>query len=214
MGHGQSLSSLLSTRLLVCLHMCGSSRSLAGMSVSMCLRLILLRRSPPRQPYLCPEASRKAHLLSRRRCASRALLLFAAAGDSMSHHWLSFALCCPGNGPEHRGFDEIIAFVNGSPLSELPFLARMAARFKFPTVSERWIEGRHSLIKRNLYGCPHASAVHVAYCGIQAVLRRLTQESPNFLTELAEFAKAARTPRRAVAISGILACVPTVAAWP
>lgn len=136
-----------------------------------------------------------------RNCAARALRLFAHSGDSSTHHWLTYALCCPANG--HIGYDQLVLFSQGRPLSELCFLERMAARFKFAMISERWIESRHALLKRTLYGCPHSSAVHVAYCGMQPMLRKHIQMDPQFLVQLVSHCKAVRTPKRAVSASGI-----------
>ena len=91
-------------------------------------------------------------------CASLGLQLFDASPDETQHHWVTLLLCSVGS----AGRAQLVAFINGASLQTLPLLQRMVARFKFIPIVERWIESRHALLKRQLHGASHASAVHVA----------------------------------------------------
>jgi hypothetical protein len=48
-------------------------------------------------------------------------------------------------------------------------------------VSERWVESRHSLLKRSLMGRPSVSAAFIACQGIMTPLRKLLVEAPQAL---------------------------------
>jgi hypothetical protein len=97
-----------------------------------------------------------------RTCGQRALQLFAQAGDNSDHHFLSMFMCSPGG----RGHAEMLQFCGGNmPREQFPVLMRMAARFRFAMVTERWIEGRHAQIKSHLRAARHTSVVHTAFHG-------------------------------------------------
>lgn len=134
-----------------------------------------------------------------RGCAQRALQQHAAMGDACQHHWLT-KLCCTQGFPVR---EQMVSFVGGMSLADLPHLERLAARFKFPTISERWIEGRHALMHQSLRNAPHHSAQHVAFAGIQPSLRKVLRESPRMLTSLAQHCKGVRNPMAALTACGL-----------
>lgn len=77
------------------------------------------------------------------------------------------------------GQQQLVRFVNEeATLSELPLLESWAARLRFAMISERWIESRHSLMKRSLASSPSVSAAYVAFQGILTPLRKLLVEEP------------------------------------
>ena len=134
-----------------------------------------------------------------RECGRRALRLVAGSGDTACHHWVTTFRCMPG-GTAH---DQLLQFIAGRDLASLVLLAKCANRCEFAPISERWIEAQHSLVKRSLYGRPHASAVHVAYVGVQKALRKHMMENPGFLPELAKCVHTVRTPQLALQGSGL-----------
>jgi hypothetical protein len=135
-------------------------------------------------------------------CASRALSLFhhSVVQGGERPHWMAAMLCTPGT----QGWAEMVAFINGEELSRLPLLERMCAIMKFSMVAERWIESRHALIRKDLRRAPHHSVLHIAYCGIQHLLRTLLNSQPEFLNELTMLCTQARNPMMAVQSAGFL----------
>ena len=96
-----------------------------------------------------------------RTCCRRALRKFRDAPDA-THHWVTRLLC----DPRWPGFAAFSAFCEGeAAISESLLLLRMAARFRFAPVAERWIEGRHALTKGHLRASRHHSIVHIVYSG-------------------------------------------------
>ena len=129
-----------------------------------------------------------------RQCASRALRLYAATGSQVAQHPVSKQLCCPGT----RGHAELSAFISGEPLCNLAFLRRFAAKYKFVSVCERWIESRHALLGRHLRKATHVSAQHVAFSGCQHVLRELLLHKPHELNQLVQLCDFTRSPGSAL----------------
>ena len=99
----------------------------------------------------------------------RALALFNTAGDVARHHWLSLLLLGAGT----IGLRQVLAFIAGASRREMPFLWRMAARFAFAMITERWVESPHALKNKCLMGAPNASVVHVAFSGILQTLENM-----------------------------------------
>ena len=80
-----------------------------------------------------------------------ALLTHASSG-----HWLAVILLSPGT----LGRTQVDRFVlDGYSLDALPFLKRMAGRMMLAPVTERWVEGLHSVARRWLGLARSASAV-------------------------------------------------------
>ena len=92
------------------------------------------------------------HIVSvARDCAIRMLALFDLEENLATLHPLVLLLCAPGE----RGRSEVLAFIAGTGLAELPFLRRAVARFKFIVVVERLVE---SLRKTSsVFGPPRPS---------------------------------------------------------
>jgi hypothetical protein len=110
-----------------------------------------------------------------RAAGRRSLALFAAAGDGANHHWLSMTMCAAGTDLH----DQVVRYSTGEiERSQAPALCRMAARFRFAPVVERWIEGRHAIAKALTRSSRNASVVHLAYMGVQQSLRRLLATDP------------------------------------
>ena len=88
-------------------------------------------------------------------------------------------------------------------LDMLLALQKLAARLKFPTISERWVESRHAIMKRYLMSSPHASAMHLVYTGVLPLLRQTFTEDPDAFASLAQMCTSARTPRRCLEALGL-----------
>ena len=129
-----------------------------------------------------------------RRCGARALQLYAAMGDQVTQHPVAHLLCCPGT----QGHAQLTSFVGGEALDALPLLRRVAAKYKFVAVSERWVESRHALIKRNLRKATHVSAQHVAFSGCQHMLRELLLHRTHGFSQLVALCGFTRSPGHAL----------------
>ena len=128
----------------------------------------------------------------------RALQLYAGTADAV-HHWVSHLLCKPGT----LGFLQLVAFCNGTPLEELPLLESWAARFRFVSVCERWIEGRHALLHSKIRSAPHHSALYVAVAGILPILRTRLASDAGHVVELASHCSEARNVVKALQAVGL-----------
>ena len=132
-------------------------------------------------------------------CARRALALYASAPPAAPHHWLSAVLCEPGG----VGHAQMTLLVSGQRrLVELPFLCAMAARLRFASVTERWIEGRHARAKAVLGRAPHISATHYAFYGALPELEAMSRD-PALVARLAEHCAMVRNPWEAVRRMGL-----------
>ena len=106
-------------------------------------------------------------------CAKHALELFEQGLDSGKDHWISIALCIPGS----HGRREIDLFINGRSLLELPCIARMATRFGFVLISERWVESLHALNSNYSGHGPNTGVLHLVFHNILLPLR-LARNAP------------------------------------
>ena len=89
----------------------------------------------------------------------RALRLYEAS-DKTNVHWLVLVLLVPGT----IGNGQLMLFLDEDfSRSDLPFLFRMAGRFFFAVISERWIEGRHAIGGRLFTGSRHAGPRILAF---------------------------------------------------
>ena len=94
--------------------------------------------------------------------ARQSLQRFRAAPPEADHHAVTLELCSPGG----RGYDEMSRFAAGAVSREqCPTIMYYAAIFRFATVSERWIEGRHAQAKSNLRSARCHGIVHIAFTG-------------------------------------------------
>ena len=134
-----------------------------------------------------------------RQCASRALRLYAAAGDEAQRHPMSHVMCARGT----VGHEQMVAFIEGQSLASLPLLSRIAAKWKFVPICERWIESRHALVKRQLKKATHVSAQHVAFAGCQPMLRELLLRKPSEFNELVTLCSFTKTPAKALEAVGL-----------
>ena len=74
-------------------------------------------------------------------CGRRALALFNLLPDDHPHHWVTMLLCMHGSLGRQQ-FELFVSRARG--LCVLPLLHRMAARFKFVMISERYVESLHA----------------------------------------------------------------------
>ena len=95
-------------------------------------------------------------------------------------------------------------FVDGTDLRQLPELLQVVARFRFPLVSERWIEGRHARMHKFAKRAPHSSPTHLAFYSIQPRLRQMAQQMPREFESLANCCGLVPHAMRAVEASGLL----------
>ena len=101
-------------------------------------------------------------------CARRSLQLAAGFEDRTHVHYLIGVLCLDG-GLLNR---QMKVFAQGQTnMLDLDELARVAAKFHFTMITERWVESRHAISQRVLRGAPNAGAVHLAYSGVIQSIR-------------------------------------------
>ena len=131
-------------------------------------------------------------------CAARAVDLFAQGLDEGRKHWISQVLCTPGE----LGHTQLQLFLNGTDLFELPFLARMAARFRFVLISERWVESLHALNSRYLTYGPNCGVRHLVFHNMLLPLQRALAENPDVFTKFAEYGRQTRNIAGAAAALG------------
>jgi hypothetical protein len=131
--------------------------------------------------------------------ARRSLQRFHAAPPEADHHAVTLELCSPGG----RGYDEMSRFAAGAVSREqCPTIIYYAAIFRFATVSERWIEGRHAQAKSNLRSARCHGIVHIAFTGSFTHIRKLVM-SPASIDKFAEHCLEVRRPRDAIYACGL-----------
>jgi hypothetical protein len=130
----------------------------------------------------------------------RQALALADNMDRVEWHPVVEQMMAPGS--RARAEYEAFCFQN-VPLAELPLLLLLVARFKFISVVERWVEALHALTKKLLKKAPNASAVHVAYMGLQPVLRDRLAAEPMLMHDLSERACTLTTPFACIQASGL-----------
>ena len=131
-------------------------------------------------------------------CAKHALELFEQGLDAGKDHWISIALCTPGS----HGRRELDLFISGCPLLELSYLARMAGRFRFVLISERWVESLHALNNKYLGYGPNTGVLHLVFHNVLLPLQRALDNDPNVFLRLAHHASFARNAPSAAAYLG------------
>jgi hypothetical protein len=133
-------------------------------------------------------------------CAQRCLELFDASLSQVKNHWLVDGLCRPGS----PGFHQVQQFVAGSQLVELPLLEGLVARFKFVSVVERWIEGRHAVVKQIFRTAPNASALHLGFMlSLPHVKSLLLRAEPGLLETLGNHCINMKTSWKALRMLGL-----------
>jgi hypothetical protein len=126
-----------------------------------------------------------------RSCARKALQLFDAAAAGKVHHYVTLLLLMPGS----VGREQLEFFARGQrDLMELPFLSRMAARFMFATVVERWVESLHRLKNMATASAPNAGIVHVAYQTAMAPIQSLVSGWPDYIEKFAVAMREVKNP--------------------
>ena len=97
--------------------------------------------------------------------------------------------------PGTVGYQQLILFCNRErTLNDLPLLHSIVAMLRFATISERWIEGRHALVKQSIACCNHVSAVQIAYVGALPLLWKMLIDCPENLKKFAELCKLGTHP--------------------
>ena len=131
-----------------------------------------------------------------RQCMRQALSLYDSAPCD---HWVCFVLLAPGG----HGREQMLMFVEGASLFDLPLLVGFASRFLFAPVTERWVEALHASSKKWLATAPNASVVHLAFFGMQSSLKDLLRQRPGDLAKLAAFCGHVRNPYKACSSMGM-----------
>ena len=135
-----------------------------------------------------------------RSCARRCLLLYEQLTPGATIHKLVSLLLEPGTIVS----EQVRLFASGQrDLSQMPALQLWAAKFKFPPITERWIESRHALTKKTLALSPHVTMLHVAFHGIMEPLRVCLQQRPEAIRELASQSVTCRNPVLAIKAVGL-----------
>ena len=133
-------------------------------------------------------------------CMRKGLALFNLAGDGYNHHWVTMICCVPGSELNTAILQYIAGTINRE---DRPVLMRFAARWRFASVVERWIEGRHALMKALSRAVRNASVVHLAYTGCWAPILRLVKHDPAFVENLARHCNEVRCPGDAIKRMGL-----------
>ena len=89
--------------------------------------------------------------------AARRAIALAANRIGNHEHWLVVSLCVPGS----ILYAQLVQFIQGTDLLLLQSLATVCAKFKFAPVCERWVEGRHAIIKKQMPGGHAARIQHL-----------------------------------------------------
>ena len=121
-------------------------------------------------------------------CARRALALSQLVTARV--HWLVASMCTAGS----ICYQQLVLFISGADLLSLPTLALWAAKFRFVAIAERWIEGRHAIIKQLLAGLHAASMQHIAFAGALPTLHKMITDHPRGLDTFAEYFAQTRHP--------------------
>ena len=104
-------------------------------------------------------------------------------------HWIILLLVAPCG----AGFEETTKFAVGHiDRLDTRILSVMCAKFFFAYVSERWIEGRHALMKRSLANSPHASACHVGFWKVAPMVEEFLRLTPERMPNLTAACKRVR----------------------
>ena len=123
-----------------------------------------------------------------RRCAQRCLALRDASAAVADDHWVTVLLLVFAQGRE-----QLIVFANSfTLLNELPFLERMAARFRLALSSERFVESLHALTKQAISSAHHQGPVNVTYHAMLRSVRVMLRDKPDALHVLAAAARSTR----------------------
>jgi hypothetical protein len=117
-------------------------------------------------------------------------MLFDNAPVDAIHHWVTLLLCSPGS----QGREQLELFISRRRrLDELPLLLRMAARFLFVMVSERWVEALHAANKFLFGSARNAGPVHIAFHGVRERLESHIA-SPKSFRNIASILPNVRSP--------------------
>ena len=105
-----------------------------------------------------------------RTCCRFAMRLFQTADPHAPTHILTLVLL----NPETVGRQQMELFGSCTrELVELPFVLRMACRFMFTPIVERWVERQHRLRNMASASAPHSGVVHHAFSSILGLVREL-----------------------------------------
>ena len=117
-----------------------------------------------------------------RNCAAVCLALFDSMAPDHSHFPLTLELC---TGP---GRQQLELYAAGAPLDGLPLVHLVACKGRVVSIAERWIEGVHARVHRDVAAAPHHSAVHVAFMSIRQQLTDHLLRSPSDTQWFRDFA--------------------------
>ena len=121
-------------------------------------------------------------------CARRALAL--AANHVGPVHWLVALILIPGT----ICYDQVLLFINGTPLEQLPALMVWLAMLRSIKISERWIESRHALIKRAFAGIHAGAITHMNFITSLPMIEHLLEAVDAGISALARHYEGLRNP--------------------
>ena len=133
-------------------------------------------------------------------CARRALDLYATSKPEVKQHFLVDLLCSPAS-PARLELERFID--RPEDLRLLPNVGIIAAKFRFVTISERYVESLHAQTKKFIRGAPHHSALHHAWSIVHQGVQSLVAKDSSALSQLAQFCQKVKSPRLALAASGM-----------
>eukprot|EP00439_Symbiodinium_sp_Y106_P026235 s8251_g3.t1 len=114
-------------------------------------------------------------------------------------HKLTQLLLCRGNRLEQQLRD----FVQGTPLTALPQLARMAARLRFIPLSEKRIEGRHAFVHKVLKKASNAGPAFLSMSERMPLLVEWSKTDASLISVLAQSAERLYHPLKASVTLGL-----------
>jgi hypothetical protein len=129
-----------------------------------------------------------------RATAASCLALYEAAAPQ---HGALHPLCHVLMGRETHLRHELLQFVRGTPLAELPALCCFLGRFKFICTSERAVEAMHAEVLKSTRRSPHHSPMYVAVRQCLPFLQRELEAKPRTLGAIAQCCQQVRTPLQA-----------------
>ena len=130
--------------------------------------------------------------------------------EKASSHKLTQLMLSRGNTLEQQ----LKAFVQGTSLSALPELARMAARLRFIPLSEKRIEGRHAFVHKVLKKASSAGPVFISMAERMPLLIEWSKSDASLVSVLAQAADQLYHPLKAAVtldLSGHLDLAPILA---
>jgi len=134
-------------------------------------------------------------------CGRRALALYHNAADDVKQLFIVNELCCPG----FTGYEQLVLLTTKQRgMQDLPVLEFAAARFYFASVTERWIESLHAIMKKYIKLACNFTAVSCVFHTVLVPLARWFRHSPDEVGLFARHCSDLRTAFNAIKEMGLL----------